>query len=324
MDKVSIIIPVYNVQRYLSECLDSILNQSYRNWEAILVDDGSTDNSGSICDEYAQRDPRFVVIHQKNSGAACAKNTGLNLVSGDYVAFLDSDDYVDQDWLQITVSTAVSYHADVVEFDFDTVYQNESERVNSFEKCAEFTAESYLEQYVRVWTSSLFCNKLFRSDLVRSVRFKSERRCIDDEFFTYKAITGAGRIVRIVDVLYHYRQRASSAVYNPKNQHQIANDSLDVLVERYEWICALFPKLRRTYLEHDVQILFYFAAFSHTEETVRKFRKISRYYLRQVLQYPSGIALLRTAVKLQYISTKKLRSECRPTTNQKDVGAYFQ
>lgn len=324
MDKVSIIIPVYNVQRYLPECLDSIRKQSLENWEAILVDDGSTDSSGSICDEYARLDSRFVVVHQSNSGAACAKNTGLDKVTGNYVAFVDSDDYVDPDWLQIVVSTAVNYHADVVEFDFDKVYRTEKERVNSFAEFAEFTAESYLDQYVRIWTSSLFWNKLFRSDIVRNVRFKNERRCIDDEFFTYKVLTSAGRIVRISDVLYHYRQRATSAVYSSKNQHQIAADSLDVLVERYEWICKHFPKLRRTYLEHDVQVLFYFAAFSHTQETVKKFRKISQYYLRQVLAHPVRLSLLRTAVKLQFISTQELRREFQPTADRKEVGAYFQ
>lgn len=324
MEKVSIIIPVYNVQQYLSQCLDSILNQSYTNWEAILVDDGSTDLSVCICDAYTQRDARFVVIHQKNSGAACAKNAGLDAVSGDFVAFIDSDDYVESDWLNTAISAAREYDVDVVEFDFDEVYRNESKRVNSFTECTTFSAESYLDQYVNAWPNSLFWNKLFRAELVKNIRFKSERRCIDDEFFTYKAVSGARLIVRIPDVLYHYRQRVSSAVYNPKNRHQIANDSLDVLIERYLWICSRFPKLRRTYLEHDIQILFYFSTFSHTEETALKFRRISNFYLHEAIRHPAGISLLKTVVKLQFISTEYLRRERPPITENKDMGAYFQ
>ena len=323
MEKVSIIIPVYNVQQYLPQCLDSIRDQSYRNWEAILVDDGSTDLSGAICDDYAKEDGRFCVIHQKNGGAACAKNAGLDVVCGDFVTFIDSDDYVDSDWLNKTISAVREYNADVIEFDFDKIYRNESERVNSFAECTTFSAERYLDQYVKTWTSSLFWNKLFRAELLRNVRFKSERRCIDDEFFTYKALTEANLIVRIPDVLYHYRQRASSAVYNPKNQHQIAKDSLDVLIERYLWICSRFPKLRRTYLEHDVQILFYFSTFSHTEETVQKFRKISRFYLGEVIRHPTDISLLKAVFKLQFLSDAHLLAESLPTTENKNIGAYF-
>ena len=161
MEKISIVIPVYNVERYLSECLNSIVDQDYTNWEAILVDDGSTDQSGSICDAYAQNDKRFVVIHQENKGAACAKNTGLDHVSGEFVAFIDSDDYIDSDWLQISISTAKKYNADVVEFGFDKVYKNKNERICLFSNLTTFSAESYLAQYVENWTSSLFTNKIF-------------------------------------------------------------------------------------------------------------------------------------------------------------------
>lgn len=324
MEKISIIVPVYNVQAYLSQCLDSILQQSYSLWEAILVDDGSIDHSGEICDSYAKSDPRFVVIHKQNGGAASAKNAGLDHISGGYVAFIDSDDYVEPNWLNAIVSAVRKYDADVIEFDFDEVYRNESKRVNSFTECTTFSAENYLAQYVKTWTSSLFCNKLFRAELVKNVRFKSERRCIDDEFFTYKAVTDARLIVRIPDVLYHYRQRASSAVYNPKNQYQIANDSLDVLIERYLWINAHFPKLRRTYLEHDIQILFYFSTFNHTEKTALKFRRISKFYLQEVIRHPAGISLLKSAVKLQFFSTEYLRREHPPMSENKDIGAYFQ
>ena len=98
--KISIIIPVYNVQKYLPECLDSLLEQTYTEWEALLVDDGSTDGSGAICEKYALRDSRFRVIHKNNGGAASAKNVGLDHVKGEYVGFIDSDDYVDETYIE--------------------------------------------------------------------------------------------------------------------------------------------------------------------------------------------------------------------------------
>ena len=95
--KVSIIVPVYNVESYLNECIDSIINQTYRNLEIILIDDGSTDLSGEICDRYKEIDSRILVIHQKNQGAANAKNNGLDLATGDYISFVDSDDFIEKD-----------------------------------------------------------------------------------------------------------------------------------------------------------------------------------------------------------------------------------
>ncbi len=319
---ISVIVPIYNVEVYLPECLDSICGQSHRTLQIILVDDGSTDNSGEICDQYAARDPRIRVIHKPNSGAASAKNVGLAAVRGDYVAFVDSDDYVEPHWLERAVEVMQSMDADVVEFAFDKIYRSGSEPES---QCPEpenaFTAREYLGQYLSCWTCSLFCNKLIRAELVQGIRFRTERRCIDDEFFTYKVVSGAKRIVRIPDVLYHYRQRRSSAVYNEKNRKQIADDALEILIERYEWVSARFPDLRRTYLDHDLQILFYFAGFHHTAETVTKFRRISKYYLQQAARfYPRRIPL---AIKLQCIPNQELLApEKKP--DEQNMDRYFQ
>ena len=98
MIEVSIIIPVYNVEKYLSKCLDSIINQSFKNFELLLIDDGSSDNSGKICDEYAMNDKRIKVIHKKNEGVSRARNIGIDLSKGRYIMFCDSDDFVKRDW----------------------------------------------------------------------------------------------------------------------------------------------------------------------------------------------------------------------------------
>ena len=304
---ISIIIPVYNVEKYLPECLDSILAQSYPHWEAILIDDGSQDASGDICDSYAKIDNRFRVIHQKNGGAACAKNTGLDAVRGEYIAFLDSDDTVSPNWLARTLEAMGN--ADVTEYNFDRHcpqgYQPEETL-----GVATFGPEEYLEQYLDHWQCSLFWNKLFRAELLEGIRFRKERRCIDDEFFTYKAVAGANKIVRIHDVLYHYRKRKSSAVINPKNALQKTKDSIDIRRERFEWIGSRFPGLRRKYLQKDVEILYYFAQeFLFDEEAAKNFRALSRYYLRQCLICRPGILTLRLSLGLLRYSKKNLTAK---------------
>lgn len=319
MNKVSIILPVYNVAGYLPQCLDSILAQEHTNWEAILVDDGSTDTSGEICNDYAAKDPRFRVIHQSNAGAANAKNAGLEAVSGAYVAFLDSDDYVEPNWLSKMLDTMESTGSDVVECSFTKEYLGFGEPGNAGDYgAAEFDAESYLAQYLDVWTNSLFWNKLYRADLTKSIRFRRERRCIDDEFYTYKVVSGAGKIVRIPDALYHYRQRKSSAMASLKNKRQIAADAPEVLIERYRWIRERFPRLEKNYLRHDVDIMLYFAQLSHTPETMKAFRRIARYYLGQALfKFPGAVSLL-NAVKLQFVSPKVLLREQQQNTVNTD------
>ena len=321
--KISIIIPVYNVQKYLPECLDSLLEQTYTEWEALLVDDGSTDESGAICEKYALRDSRFRVIHKNNGGAASAKNVGLDHVKGEYVGFIDSDDYVERTWLESVMKIITDKGPDIVEFNFDKVFRTESKKENSYsDNKEEYTAEQYLAQYLDNWTSSLFWNKIVLATLVKKNRFRKERRCIDDEFFTYKVVSGAHKIVRINDVLYHYRQRASSAVQNTKNQQQKTDDALEVLIERYKWICEKFPNLRGIYLYHDVSIMFYFADFNHTEQTVKKFRNIARYYLYQVIFHKHHASLLKNVIRLQFISKKKLLEEYK--RKEEDTSLYFE
>lgn len=323
MKKVSIVIPIYNVQKYLPQCLDSIRSQTYQQWEAILIDDGSSDDSGKICDDYAEEDTRFRVIHKQNGGAASAKNCGLDCVTGDYITFIDSDDYVESLWLEKIIEVAEREAADIVEFDFDKIFLDHKEQETIyFGAIKEFSAEEYLTQYLSCWTSSLFWNKLFVARLLKNVRFRKERRCIDDEFFTYKAVSYANKIVRINDVLYHYRQRGSSAVSNRKNQQQIAADVLEVLIERYIWICQHFPKLRKTYLSHDVEIMFFFAEFSHTDTSVKKFREVSRYYMWQTIRYQFHLKSLKNAIRLQMISNQQLLKEKREVFAEQKL--YFE
>ena len=121
---VSVIVPVYNVAQYLPQCVDSILSQDYADLEVLLIDDGSTDASGEICDQYAAQDSRVRVIHQKNGGAAAAKNAGLRAASGDYLTFVDSDDYLEPNAYGFLMKTLLETGADAVQGSFREVYRN--------------------------------------------------------------------------------------------------------------------------------------------------------------------------------------------------------
>ena len=305
--KVSIIVPVYNVREYLPRCLESIRSQSLPDWEAILVDDGSTDGSGGLCDSFAAADPRFRVIHQSNSGAANAKNRALDQAGGAYIAFVDGDDYVESHWLETALRAARAEGADIVEYGFDNVYSDRVEPALADPLppgC--FSAEEYLARYPREWPDSLFCTKLFRRQTLGALRFPEERRCIDDEFFTYQAVSRGERILRLPDVLYHYRQRASGVTRSEENRLQITEDALEVLTRRYRWISRQFPKLRREYLRHDVRVLFCFARYRHNGRTARKFRRVARYCLGQALLHWPDRATVRLALKTQTITTASL------------------
>ncbi len=129
--KFSIIIPVYKVEKHIQRCLESILNQKVPSWQCILIDDGSPDNSGAICDEYAKKDPRFVVIHKKNSGVSSARNEGLKIAAGDWIAFVDSDDYVKPFWLD---SFNDSNNADVIIQGYDCKQKNDLQTIRYDER----------------------------------------------------------------------------------------------------------------------------------------------------------------------------------------------
>lgn len=193
MDLISVIVPGYNVEKYLDRCMNSIVNQTYKNIEIIVVDDGSTDSSGKICDYYEQSDDRFKVIHKKNEGLGYARNTGLENSSGKYVVFVDSDDYIEKDMIQNLYDDLISKHADTCIGGFKRIYSDKIIRfMNPFSgKCfsgnsiidsvlvkmfgKERNPSDYLE--MSVW-KILFSNEIIRE---HNIFFPSERELISED-----------------------------------------------------------------------------------------------------------------------------------------------
>lgn len=182
--KISVIIPVYNVAKYLRECLDSLLEQSYGQWEAICVDDGSTDDSSNILDAYSSRDGRFVVVHQHNAGVAMARNNGIEKATGDYVGFVDADDVIGVDWLKAAVDAIESTQADMVKMrirrDFCFPTYNKPEQFAVY-RGAEIYRWSALK-------GGLTVQNFYRRTTLSHVRFPEKMRIYEDGIFNLYAL----------------------------------------------------------------------------------------------------------------------------------------
>lgn len=209
-EKISIIIPVYKVEEYLPKCIESILKQTYENLEIILVDDGSPDNCGKICDEYALKDSRIRVIHKENAGVAMARNDGIEIATGDYISFIDSDDWIAENTYEILYKGLKAHDADcsvggcvtVLEKD-GTLEPQERERKGVQCLSAQEAMKGVLLSGSAVW------NRLFKREIFREIRFPVGR-VNDDEVVALHAYAECERIVFLDEDTYYYRIRSNS------------------------------------------------------------------------------------------------------------------
>ncbi|WP_270568128.1 glycosyltransferase, partial [Clostridium beijerinckii] len=236
MCKLSIIVPIYNVERYLDKCIDSILNQSFKDFELILVDDGSPDKCGDICNSYSKLDRRIKVIHKQNGGLSSARNAGLDIAVGEYIAFVDSDDWINGDMYDTLYCIAKENNADIVQCRFKKVYNDIEEyveiskKVNIIDKIEALTnLIAYGEMHVQ---SVVTWNKIYKRMLFDDIRFP-QGKIHEDEFTTYKFFYKSKKIVLCDDELYYYRQVDNSIMNTKFNKKRL--DYLDALEEMYNF-----------------------------------------------------------------------------------------
>ncbi len=209
---ISVIVPIYKTEEFLKKCIDSIINQTYKDLEIILVDDGSPDNCGKICDEYASKDYRVKVIHKENGGRSSARNAGLEAVTGEYFAFVDSDDWLDEDCYENILKIAKERNSDITEFSYRywrpwKTYNKILARDDT-KKIMEYTNAEALERlYFGPQTLSdisiSVCNKIYRSSLLSSLRF-TEGYNHEDIEYTAKVLYNAKKIVKYDCTFYTY------------------------------------------------------------------------------------------------------------------------
>lgn len=214
MSTVSIIVPVYNVEKYLNACVESIVKQTYADLEIILVDDGSTDNSGRLCDQWMEEDDRIVVIHKKNGGLSDARNVGLDSAAGDWIMFVDSDDFVHQDMVKISLEIAEKNNSDLVAFDCLKVNDEcDSVQADIYELGEEnYTGKGLLREFVINEKGSMVAwNKLYRKELWETLRYPVGK-IHEDEFVITDILEAVKRATVINEKLYYYRQREGSII----------------------------------------------------------------------------------------------------------------
>ncbi len=239
---ISVIVPVYKVESYLDACVQSILDQSYRNLEIILVDDGSPDRCPQMCDAWAARDARIRIIHKSNGGLSSARNAGLAICTGDYIAFVDSDDWILPEMFQRMLETIERENADICACNIVSCYPDREVRWGA----KAYTVGDSETMLDLLYSDSLFpvsaWNKLYRRNLWDGFRFPEGKIC-EDAFTTYLLLDKADRIVQITDALYCYRIRPESIMTSSFSHKSM--DEEEAWRKNYEFVKEHYPRLYR-------------------------------------------------------------------------------
>lgn len=218
---ISVIVPVYNVENYLDRCIASIVSQSCKDLEIILVDDGSSDSSGNICDEWAKKDSRIIVLHQKNSGVGSARNAALRIAKGNFITFVDSDDYIDVDMYSLLIS-AMNEKTDISVCGFNKVTENGIIPVLDHVGKNVTGTEAVREFIGNIAWGLIMCNKLFRREVIFSKQSAFSLFCEDliigeDALWIISILQKCRGVSYVPKALYYYVERPGSAVYNSKH-----------------------------------------------------------------------------------------------------------
>lgn len=281
-DLISVIVPIYNVENYLSRCVNSIKKQTYKNLEIILVDDGSSDNCPRICDDYALADNRIKVIHKENGGLSDARNAGMEIATGKFISFIDSDDWVEENFIETLYNTLILNEADIAECAVS--YVDESNQVLRTRKafqdvliCDKMEALQLLicekGVYQTVW------NKLYKREIIGELKFPFGK-LNEDEFWTYKVFDRIKKFAAINVPLYNYFQRSSSIMGNGYSIKRL--DGLEAVMERWRYL-RKYPELN----DYETTVMMYEFLF-HYQSAIKYLRSDEKrkaiYYIKNCMK----------------------------------------
>lgn len=307
---VSVIIPVYNVAPYIDECIQSVINQTYSNLEIIIIDDGSTDESGEICDSYAEKEQRIKVIHQRNKGLGAARNAGLDIAGGEIISFLDSDDAFAPEMIEKLVDLLTGTGADIAACGY---YYCETEGRMSEEKSAKrlsgekttLTSINALQKLIQYEINFSVWNKLYRKELFNDIRFP-EGRYYEDINLTAKIFEKAGNIALSDEILMFYRRRknaitstvSSSNVYDRIKAMDELNRFID---DRSPQVFSEQQIIKRTEAELSWQMYKYCQLMKDKTEESRNAQKLLR---ENILRHNKDIMKCGKKAKIKHVLFK--------------------
>lgn len=230
---ISVVVPVYNVEKYVERCIDSITAQTYKNIEIIIVDDGSTDNSGHIVDEISLKDQRIKVIHQENGGLSAARNTGIDKATGEYLVFVDSDDYISCKMIEVLFNNLLSFDADISICDYYTLCEENEIGESGDNNVTIYENEDIMYRiYEDDRRTVVAWNKLYKAELFQSIRYPVGR-LHEDEYVIHRILAKCCRIVFTDMKLYYYLVRNNSIMNN--RSYKLMMDGLDAVCDRFLW-----------------------------------------------------------------------------------------
>lgn len=274
-DLISIIVPVYNIEKYIVECIESIRNQSYRKLEIILIDDGSTDDSGKICDEYLQKDDRIKVVHQENQGVSVARNQGIAMCNGTYVFFIDGDDYVGKDYIKILYEKIMSQKYDVAISNAIIVQNNEEKQFNDLKQEIELTNQEVIKKLLSGRDFQTVCwGKMYKTEIVKKIKFNTKMKIAEDLDFLLKVFENCDKIILIPNYSYYYRIRNNSAVRTMSTKTFEEFKYCEGLIEQYK-----NTELEKYAIKHYVNVnMSYAFHYDLTDEEIARIKcNISKY-----------------------------------------------
>lgn len=275
---ITVVVPVFKVENYLEECVNSILCQTYENLEIFLIDDGSPDRCGKMCDEYAKRDSRIQVIHQKNKGLSGARNSAIDIFRGEYITFVDSDDWISNDMIEQLYKRLIVEGAQMSCTSPESFYEDGSCSVSRH--CGEefvYTKEQALDCFLfNDYLTPCVCGKLYVRDLWTSIRCP-EGKLFEDQFTTYKLIDQCEKIVYCTKSLYHYRKRKGSIGHSGFNKKTY--DLYNAIQEEYDYIHLKYgekvPNITVAKITWEVVFVNMMIVAGHKDTNTRK--KVQRY-----------------------------------------------
>ena len=267
---ISVIVPVYNTEKQLERCISSICRQTYQDLEIIVIDDGSTDSSGILCDSLARRDSRIKVFHQENQGLSAARNNGMEIAGGEYIAFVDSDDWISPVMLETLHSALIREHADIAECGFSAFFRDHTQHFTGFS--GNNTVADRYEAIIglTLWETfySVVWNKLYKKECTRDITFPVGR-VHEDEFTTWKFIRNADRIVSVDASFYYYDRTRNDSIIARLTDNSL--DKVDALQELccYAWsksIPSLMLAANNEYCRSSLEIISFLWRGNHTTE----------------------------------------------------------